>query len=280
MIAPTRTRIAIASLTLILSACASQIGSQSNKITASIPDFRSASIFEPNSTVNNLHIRLVSRMIIRDPNGENHYYLLKDHPRESTFNRLIPPYKNIVQEDGASFITFIYGKDDSSKTIHRRYAKITNENKKYAHECRTEKLQFVERFRPLGRFDHPRVDQDKLYDSASKSNTLIGVFEYDAGEKVIRIDFPVALINFNPDRHDNRTSKEEYFQVVSDQVPIYLPEVEGECNHIFSGYISFRSFDKPAQAVYLCKHEDAGKLQFDYGCIADLKGTLSIIAPK
>ncbi len=260
------------SMIFLLSACgggapASDLGSDVGVI-----DYRSAYIFEPNSEVNKLLIGVSSRLTVNDSSGERSYLLLREHPRESTFDPSRSPYLEVVSDErGASFISFIYGVGIDSVVVSRRYSTLSSDNEKYIHECRSGK-SFEKFYRDFLSSQVFNISADDIYSAPRDAASYFGSFEYSAGGANLKIDFPVSLINFNPDRTGSVIINNLLFQVVSNQVPIYLERGISECDSIVPGYLAFRSFDGQAQAVYLCKYLVGNVLLYDYGCVVDIPG--------
>ncbi|MFY7944580.1 MAG: hypothetical protein ACOVNZ_08350, partial [Crocinitomicaceae bacterium] len=221
-------------------------------------DYRSAFIFESNSTINKLLIRVNSRLTIGDKSNGKSYLLLQEHPRESTFNPAESPYSEMVDvAKGASFITFIYGDGVDSVVVSRRYARIDNENEKYLHECRAGST-FQKNFKNLSSSQVEEIKDNNIFTSAAIGGSYYGVFEYSAENSNAKIDFPVALINFNPNQNPALMLNNMLYQVVSEQVPILIPGRNTECDSIVPGYLAFRAFDGKAQAIYICNYEVNG----------------------
>lgn len=241
-------------------------------------DYRSAYIFEPDSLINKLFIKVSSRLTLKDSFGERSYILLKEHPRESTFSADLEPYRQLVDQSGASFITFIYGVGVDSVVVSRRYAYLNEETQPFTHECRLGKYEIETKFQNLKAGQVTEFDEDNIFDLPKVTGPFFGIFRYFVGDTEVDIDFPIALINFNPKKIIRVGEEDLLFQVVSDQVPIYLPGKSDECGSIVPGYMAFRKFDGSAQIVYLCKKSYNGKDYYDYGCVIDLPGKLSVYA--
>jgi hypothetical protein len=243
-----------------------------------IIDYRSAYIYEPNSNVNKLFIGVNSRLTVNDSRGERSYLLLKEHPRESTFDPARSPYLETVRDElGASFITFIYGVNIDSVVVSRRYSVITNDNRKYLQECRSGK-NFEKNYRDFRPTELKEVDPFEIGLVPQSGVFYVGSFEYQTGGTSVVIDFPISLVNFNPIQSPSIVSSNLFFQVVSTQVPIYLPVNNAECDSIVPGYLAFRAFDGSAQAVYICEYSQGGVSYYDYGCVVDLKGRFRLFS--
>jgi hypothetical protein len=262
---------------LILTSCGGSQGSAIPTPDLPIIDYRSAYIFEHESKINRLLIEVSSRLTIETDSNSEEYVLLKEHPRESTFDANRSPYTELVSEEsGASFITFIYGMNVDSVIVSRRYAKVTNENRPYTHECRPGRTNVKSYYRNLKSSEAVQVDRYNLFNEVGRSGLFYGVFEYQRGLTLVKIDFPVSLINFNPDQNFSNFEKNTDFQLISSHVPIYLPGDSSTCNAIVPGFLAFRTFDGTAQAIYACEYVVDGMLYFDYACSINISGRLSV----
>ena len=241
-----------------------------------IIDYRSAYIYEPDSPINKLLISVNSRTTVNDSRGERSYIILKDHPRESTFDINSNPYTEIVSDArGASFITFMYGVGVDSVVVNRRYSVLSVNNQNSIHECRPGKI-FDKFYKNLLSSQVFEIKESEIYSVPLSGASYFGSFEYRAGNSNIKIDFPVALVNFNPINSDYIKKNNLLFQVVSSQVPIYLEGNLSDCDALIPGYLAFRSFDGGAQVIYLCKYLSENVWYYDYGCIIDVPGKLKL----
>jgi len=250
-------------------------------VDVGVIDYRSAFIYESDSSVNKLLISVNSRVTIEDfARGKRSYILLKDHPRESTFEITESPYLEFISyASGASFITFIYGIEQDSVVVSRRYSVLNKVNEQHIHECRPG-LIFDKFYKNLSSSQVFDIGGSKIYSTPRDGLAYFGIFEYNIGKANVKIDFPIALINFNPSNSSYIAENNLLFQVVSGQVPIYIKEGAGDCGSLIPGYLAFRSFDK-AQVVYLCKYFSEGVWYYDYGCVMDIPGKLKIFGlPK
>lgn len=223
-----------------------------------------------NSDINFLSIEISGRMKLHDKRGEKNFVLLANHPREYTFDNRLDPYSDMIKASGgASFISFIMGSDGSS-VIERRYQ--SPQPQSLQHQCGPN---------PYGNPGNVRYNEKSnilLYEIKSfaeliwfsaRKFKLYAVTSYAIGNKEVRVDFPIKVLNINPSsikRSEgvNEPDRDEIWQAVSSRVPVYV-EGNSECESIRAGYIAIRDFKGEVEINYLCRGANGVN---DFTCVS------------
>lgn len=236
-------------------------------------DYGNAKYYYYKSSVNNLYINIEGRMrLINKENGDiKTYFLLAPHPRESTWEPNLKPYSSIIEKvSGASMITVIAEKDGKF-VISRRYESPTDI--KFLHECIDS---------PYGNdllYEPKQLQNDSLREllttddiraAALKQYPLYATLTYEVGATEVFIDFPIVLVNINPQISDFS----QQWQAVSSRIPLYIGGDSG-CDGIREGHVAIRDNIDTFEFVYLCQ-KLGNKIYNDFNCTFESAGLVRL----
>lgn len=235
-----------------------------------ILDYGSAKYFSANSPKNHLYIDIKGRMSIKKHDEELEYLLLAPHPREFTWHLDKKVYSDMIQMvNGASTITFIMEKGGNS-IISRRFESEFDSSK--LHQCGESPYGKNAALYPPKELDSNSLVEmytvEDIYLAAIKQERIYGVLDYELNGYGIKIDFPIDLVNLNP----NKTSLQSQWQAVSPIIPIYVGG-DVKCQGIREGVVAMRDFFGVFEFVYLCG-ESGDKSKNDFHCTLDFAGKL------
>lgn len=195
-----------------------------------------AFFYAKSSAYNRLFIEIDSRISLTDASGTEEYHLLAPHPREQTFKDDGKIYSGMLEaEQGASFITFIVDQVNNKSVISRRYD-VPGQPEHYKHAVDVSPYE--------GPLHNPpvEVDADDLPDFAAilaamdAGKKIVATVEYFLHGKNVRIEFPVRVLNTNPDPN---APVGKQWQVASPVCPVYLPSNDPVGQGLRPGYIAF-----------------------------------------
>lgn len=111
---------------------------------------------------------------------------------------------------------------------------------------------------------------EDIYLAAIKQEKIYGVLDYELNGYSIKIDFPVDLVNLNP----NKSPVGAQWQAVSSAIPIYIGG-DTKCQGIRQGVVAMRDFLGAFEFVYLCG-ESGEKSRNDFHCTLEVNGRLRL----
>jgi hypothetical protein len=183
-----RRRQYISALTwaLVASACAAD---------ADVLDYSRAHYFDGASVRNQLFIAIESRSIVR---GE-HYWLLAPHPRETTFRNDGSIFRHVIEDaKGASDVTFVHTRSGAGGAVLRRFDTPASGVPLLQPIKRYTTLPSQPASIPVGQLLE-LADTRAILAAARAGKPIIGVVEYQVDGDAVRTDFPVKVLNINPD---------------------------------------------------------------------------------
>lgn len=256
-------------LALLLSAC----GNPDSFHDADLLDYGRAFYYVPEATFNHLFIDVESRMTLSGAAGDYEYLLLAQHPREKTWKNNGLVYSDIIASaEGASFITFLIDQENNSGVISRRFdypfqpatAKQQCGPSPYEGSSRPPASVPTQRVKYVEGFEH-------ILAAAEAAHRLVGVFKYTVNGTNVRVEFPVKVMNINPQPQGTRT----LWQAASALVPLYVPGGD-LCESLRNGYIAFNTIGAAeVSAVYLCDVTLPRDSQ-DYTCTVNYTGSIEL----
>lgn len=201
-------------------ACAlSAVCALATSAPAEILDYGNAFFFAGESDVNRLFIDIEGRLRTSDGDNQSEYYLLYPHPREHTWRDDGAIYKDMIARNGASSIAFIIEKGGSA-IISRRYQRVPLMFGA-PHQCADSPYKDAVSYDPPVAADLEEIsDLVGILDAAEAGARIFGMVEYEVDGISAKIDFPVRVMNINPETHDGTAEPGKRWQVASSRIPI------------------------------------------------------------
>lgn len=217
-------------------------------------------------TGNNLFIETESRTKL---STGDEYLLLAPHPREQTFRNNGNVYTSMLATDGPSFITVMIETHGNPTIVERRYAK-PGQPDEYKYSCGATEPRTL-RLAPK-KLDYATeiTDTASLRGAGAAGKKLTALITYDVDGVSVSTDFPVRVLNNNPDESAQHGQE---WQIASSRIPVYVPEAGG-CASLRSGYVAFGGFKTTLQFVYLCENKDVQ----DFACTVNREGEVRLFA--
>lgn len=239
-----------------------------------ILDYGNAFFFAGESDVNRLFIDIEGRLRVDDGSKKSEYYLLYPHPREYTWRDDGAIYKDMIAANGASVITFIIEKNGSA-VMSRRYQRVPLMFGA-PHQCAESPYKDAVSYEPATAQGLEEItDLDGILEAASAGDRIVGLVEYEVEGVTAQIDFPVRVMNINPETHAGDVEDGKQWQVASSRVPIWVGG-EDECEGIRNGHVAFGDFKGDLQFVYQCGGDGWLSSASDLTCTVNFPGTARI----
>lgn len=196
-------------------------------------------------STNRLFIEVDSRLTLTHPDEE--YLLLAPHPRERTWQDDGDVYGPVLAAaQGASFITFMIDQSRNRSVIlrHCDVPTVWPESTKLS----------VGASPYTGSLHNPpeEVEADELFSyediqaAADANRKMVATVEYTLHGRGINIEFPVRVLNMNPDPF---APVGRQWQVASPQVPVFIESSMPE-QRIRPGYIAFGRLGSDVQTSF------------------------------
>ena len=240
-----------------------------------ILDFGHSFYFPASSSVNHLFIEIESRTKLST--GEE-YILLAPHPREMTFRNDGRIYQDmIVASNGASEITFMLSTSGHESIIERRYDD-PNQPASVLHTCAPSPYGQELLYQPKQvSLLFELISSADILHAARNGKKILALAEYEVDGVQVKIDFPVKVLNVNPEATvpDSSVPVGSQWQAASARLAILLPGGGDLCSRIHSGYLAFSDFNTELQFVYLCESSDP-RLTQDFSCVQNFRGSVRL----
>lgn len=253
------------------------IMTSASQARADLLSYGQAFMFFPFSeSANRPYMRIESRMLLTGAHGNREYQMLARHPRETTFADDGGIYSTMLSlESGASFITFMMDPATSEMVIARRYDS-PGQPPQYLQQCGTNPYTGGVGYeaKKISSLDLREIfGFQELFAAASSQNKIIATVEYNVSGVSVYVEFPVDVININPD--DNALEGKKW-QIASSQIPFFHPGSD-YCHSIKTGYVAFGRLgaNKTASFVYLCEVSSPRETQ-DFSCSQNYTSTIRV----
>lgn len=240
-------------------------------------DCGNAKYFFYKSAINNLYININGRMklINNRQNDTKTFYLLTPHPREFTWDPNNKPYSPMIEQSGgASWITFIAEKDGKF-VISRRYESPSD--LQVLHQCMDSPYGNYLPYQPKQLPNDSLLELLSTVDvrtAALKQSSMYAVLTYDIDGYQVVLDFPIELVNINPQISDPG----QQWQAVSSRIPFYIGG-NSSCDGVREGHIAIRDTLDTFEFVYLCQKSGINNKN-DFNCTFETRGVVRIYTKK
>lgn len=217
-------------------------------------DYSRAVYFAPNSAVNRLYIRVKSRVNITWPGKTREYWLAAQHPRENTFQDDGHIYDTMIANDGngASFITFLFDQAAGEAIISRRYDN-PGQPEIYKHQLSgtyAGPLVAPPQNIPASELRELLNFTDVLA-AATAGDPMFAVIEYSFNPtNTVRIEAPIEVLNINPLTKTQAVQEGKEWQIVTEQIPIYVPSAGSD--DIMRTRVGYAAFSRVGPSVQVC----------------------------